>query len=443
MIKKVEKLLISPLERFIGLESFSGMLLFAGTIAALVLANSSASDFYFEFWRNKIGFEGISFELKKSIILWINDGLMAIFFFLIGLEIKREILLGELNSLRKAALPIVAAIGGIAIPVFIFLMFNQNPATMQGWGIPMATDIAFTLAILKLLGNRIPIGLKIFLTAFAIVDDLGAVITIALFYSENIQWLLIGIAMLIFAFLVMLNMANLYSKYIFFILGVVIWVLFLKSGIHPTIAGVLLAFTIPIQRKITARQYFTQINEISSSFLNSCKSTDSTGTKKLLSSEQVSYLNDLSEWSDKVQSPLQILENRLHDWVAYVILPVFAFANAGVAISAGMNVDSSLIINIMISLVLGKSIGIFLFSFISVKLKLADLPKNVKWSQILGVAFLGGLGFTMSIFITNLAFEDATFIDSAKLGIILGSIIAGLLGYLILFFSTRKQAISE
>ncbi len=438
MIKKVERILVSPIERFIKLESFSGILLFVGTIAALILANSVFSDAYFDFWNNKIGLETTTFHFSKPIILWVNDGLMAIFFFLIGLEIKREILVGELNSMRKASLPIFAAIGGIVIPVSLYFILNQNPETLKGWGIPMATDIAFTLAILKLLGNRVPMGLKIFLTAFAIVDDLGAVLTIAIFYSEEIKWTLIGFAIGLFALLIIFNLLKLYSKYVFFVISVIIWVLFLKSGIHPTIAGVLVAFTIPIQRKIGTNEYFKEINQISSAFLDSCDKKQS-DDKKLLSGKQISYLNDLAEWSDKVQSPLQILEHRLHHWIAYIILPVFALANAGVALNSSVEFDTAMILNITISLIIGKSIGIVLFSFLSVKLRLADLPNGVNWRQIIGVSFLAGLGFTMSIFITNLAFVEQHYIDSAKLGIILASLIAGLIGYLILRIGSKKK----
>jgi len=429
MKKKIEAV-SGALNQFIHLQTTASLILFAFSIFAVVWANSPYGNFYEQFWRYKlaIGFVNTDFYLEKSLILWINDGLMAIFFFVIGLEIKREVLVGELTTLRKASLPIFAAIGGMAFPVMIFFFFNQGKVGGEGWGIPMATDIAFTLGILKLLGNRVPLGLKIFLTAFAIVDDIGAVLVIAIFYSANIQWDLITYALLIVGGLVFLSHHRMYSKYLFFILGFIVWLLFLKSGIHPTIAGILLAFTIPMYREIKLSEYERELNVQLQIFKN-CKYKN----PKLLNKKQLEVVDEIETICTKVQSPLQHLEYSLHGWVSYVIMPIFALANAGVVLSfSGLENTSHIILSIAMALVFGNTIGIMLLSYIAIKFKFADLPKGVKYKELLGVSILGGLGFTMSLFITNLAYVDEAFIAAAKMGVILGSLVAGSLGYLIL-----------
>ncbi|MDO9136376.1 MAG: Na+/H+ antiporter NhaA [Lutibacter sp.] len=429
MKKKIEAV-SGALNQFIHLQTTASLLLFAFSIFAVVWANSPYGNFYEQFWRYKlaIGFVNTDFYLEKSLILWINDGLMAIFFFVIGLEIKREVLVGELTTLRKASLPIFAAIGGMAFPVMIFFLFNQGKVGGEGWGIPMATDIAFTLGILKLLGDRVPLGLKIFLTAFAIVDDIGAVLVIAIFYSANIQWDLITYALLIVGTLGFLSYKHVYSKYFFFILGFVVWLLFLKSGIHPTIAGILLAFTIPMYREIKLSEYERELNVQLQIFKN-CKYKN----PKLLNKKQLEVVDEIESICAKVQSPLQQLEYSLHGWVSYVIMPIFALANAGVVLSfSGLENTSHIILSIAMALVFGNTIGIMLLSYIAIKFKFADLPKGVKYKELLGVSILGGLGFTMSLFITNLAYADEAFIAAAKMGVILGSLVAGFLGYMVL-----------
>ncbi|MHB1196598.1 MAG: Na+/H+ antiporter NhaA [Lutibacter sp.] len=429
-MKKKIKAVSGSLNQFMHLETTASLILFAFSIFAVIWANSPFGHTYEEFWRYKftIGFANTNFHLEKSLILWINDGLMAIFFFVIGLEVKREVLAGELTTLRKASLPIFAAIGGMLFPVMIFLFFNQGKAGVEGWGIPMATDIAFTLGILKLLGNRVPLGLKIFLTAFAIVDDIGAVLVIAIFYSANIQWDLIAYALLIVGAVGFLSYKHLYSKYLYFVLGFVVWLLFLKSGIHPTIAGILMAFTIPMYRKINFGEY---VQEISAQlqFFKGYKSKNA----KLLNKTQLEVVDEIETISGQVQSPLQHLEHSLHGWVSYVIMPIFALANAGVVLSfSGLENTGHITLNIAMALIFGNAIGIMLLAFLAIKLKLADLPEGVEFKQLLGISILGGLGFTMSLFITNLAYNDESFISAAKLGIILGSLIAGFLGYWVL-----------
>lgn len=435
-IKKIKNIIITPFEKFLAIESYSGLLLFSATLLALIWANSSYGSLYQELWNYNLEFKIQDFNLSKPLILWINDGLMAIFFFLIGLEIKREVLVGEINTLKKAALPIFAAFGGIIIPVSLFFILNQNPETTKGWGIPMATDIAFSLAILQLLGKRVPLSLKIFLTAFAIVDDLGAVFTIAIFYSETIEWVLIGYSLLPFAVLLALSYKGVFNKFIVFILSVIIWLLFLKSGIHPTVAGVLIAFTIPINQKINFSTYSKKLKEISNDICNS-KVTSNTILKK----EQIYLIDDLQDLTEKVQSPLQHIEHSIHSWVAYLIIPVFALANAGIVFGGTENLDYLLSSNIALSLIFGKSIGITLFSYLGIKLGFAALPDDINFKQVIGVSFLAGIGFTMSIFVSSLAFQgNAALIDASKIGIIAGSLISGILGFVILRIYSKNPS---
>ncbi|MCK5137093.1 MAG: Na+/H+ antiporter NhaA [Bacteroidales bacterium] len=431
----VKKFLTTPFQKFIQIESFSGILLFGATLIALILANSSIGDQFQSLWQYKIGISTTGFELIKPLILWINDGLMAIFFFLIGLEIKRELLIGELNSVKKASFPLFAALGGMLVPIALFLVLNKNPETSNAWGVPMATDIAFSLAILRLLGNRIPLGLKVFLTAFAIVDDLGAILVIAVFYSSSINWTLILVALLLLAILFFLAYRRIYAKYLILIFGIVIWYLFLKAGIHPTIAGILLAFTIPIRQEIDVHTYSENLCNIVD------RIKDSADNKTpLLSSEQIEQIDDLEDWTEKVQSPLQLLEHKLHNWVAFFIMPVFALSNSGVAFNTGVSLDFSVSSTIIICLIFGKLAGITLFSWLGAKSGLAEFPKGINYWQIIGISLLAGVGFTMSLFIANLAFFDnRLLLDSAKVGILIGSAIAGISGYVVLRLSSKAD----
>ncbi|MDU8886894.1 Na+/H+ antiporter NhaA [Yeosuana sp. MJ-SS3] len=425
MIKKV---ILTPFQKFVKIESFSGILLLGTTIIALVWANSTFGDSYQSLWQYKVGFSAENFELKKPLLLWVNDGLMAVFFFLIGLEIKREFLIGELNSLKKISFPLFGALGGMTIPVIFFLFLNQNPETLRGWGIPMATDIAFSLAVLKVLGDRVPLSLKIFLTAFAIVDDIGAVLVIALFYSSSINISLLVIAFVLLGILYGLSFKGYYSKFLIILFGIIIWTLFLKSGIHPTLAGILLAFSVPVRQKIDTKEFINNLVSI----ITEIKKAENT-KKPILSKQQIQQIDDLEDWTNKYQSPLQHLEHQLHDWVAYLIIPVFALANAGVVISGNLDLDISLVTNIIICLVLGNSIGISSIVLFAKKIKLIEVPEDISNTQIVGVSFLAGIGFTMAIFIASLAFAgNQIYIDSAKIGIIIGSFISAILGFIIL-----------
>ena len=431
----INKGLLTPFQKFARPESLAGILLFGATIIALIWANSPYIAHYENLWEYKIGISFQNFELKKPLILWVNDGLMAVFFFLIGLELKRELLVGEINTLKKAAFPFVAAFGGVIVPVGVYLFLNQNPDTAKGWGIPMATDIAFALAILGTLGKRVPLSLKIFLTAFAIIDDIAAVLVIAVFYSVSISWSYILYGGILIAFLALLYYKRKYSFTLGIVLAIIIWFLFLKSGIHPTIAGVLLAFTIPIKRRINITSCSTHLNSISNKIVNV---SDAADEKHLLTKGEMKCIDELDNLTFEVRSPLQHLEHKLHSLVAYFILPVFAFANAGVVISLNYDFNFSLLSNIAVSLFVGKFVGVALFSYLGIKTKITELPTGVKFKQILGISAIAGVGFTMSIFIANLAFDgDVVSISSAKIGIIIGSLISGIVGYVILRLSSK------
>ena len=427
----VKKLFLNPFQKFVKIEGLSGILLLLTTIIALIWANSPFCDMYKELWQFNIGVVTQNFEFKKPLILWINDGLMAVFFFLIGLEIKRELMIGELNSMKKIAFPLLGALGGMLIPVIVFIVLNQSPQTINGWGIPMATDIAFSLAVLNALGKRVPLSLKIFLTAFAIVDDIGAVLVIAIFYSSSINLTLLSIALMMLCTLYFLSFKGFYSRFLMFLFGIVIWFLFLKSGIHPTVAGILLAFSVPIRQKIDTSKFLAELESVYNNIKNA-----NILNKPILSTEQIEHIDDIKDWSSKFQSPLQHLEHNLHGWVAYFVIPIFALANAGVLIDSSAYLDSALVFNIIICLVLGKAVGITSVVMFAKTIKLIEIPDDINFSQILGVSFLAGIGFTMAIFIASLAFASSPkFIDSAKIGILIGSFISAIIGYLILRFN--------
>ncbi len=387
------------IEDFIKKESSGGLLLIFVTILALIFSNTALASWYETFLHIPVEIRIGALHLDKSLYHWVNDGLMVIFFLLVGLEVKREILEGHLSSLRQVALPGIAAVGGMAVPAAIYLLFNgDNAQAVNGWAIPTATDIAFALGILSLLGKRVPISLKVFLMALAIIDDLGAIVIIAVFYTTNLSMLSIGIAALALIVLVLLNVFGVSRKAAYFLVGIVLWVSVLKSGVHATLAGVALAFTIPLN------------------------ATDKSGRRF---------------------SPLKEIEHDLHVWVAFLILPLFAFVNAGVNITR-ISLDQmmgSVPLGIMLGLFLGKQIGVFGFSWVAIKLKWAQLPEGSRWLNFYGVAVLTGIGFTMSLFIDTLAFEqDNLFQYTDKLAILLGSLASGLVGYFVLKWMPARRA---
>ena len=417
----------SAFSRFLAMESASSILLFGSALLAIFFANSGLSSIYFSFLNKELCISLGEFSLSKPIILWINDGLMVIFFFVIGLELKREFMAGELQSIKKSALPIIAAVGGMIIPIIIFLSVHPTGHGDKGWGIPMATDIAFSLGILQLLGKRVPISLKIFLTAFAIIDDLGAVLVIAIFYSSHILWNYILISIAIYAVLIIINILGLRFHYFYLFCGIIIWYLFLKAGIHPTIAGVLMALVTPANRKIGRQTFSVNMREVIDDFEN-------TRTRGIfLNHSQLEAIGRAESLVNDIQPYLQSLEHKLHKWVAFLIMPVFALANAGIEFdfkeAGAINVVGY---HIGIALLAGKVIGITGFSYLGLKLNLASLPEETKFQHIVGISFLGAVGFTMALFINSLAYSDHDLINSAKLGIIISSILAGTIGYFLL-----------
>tara|TARA_B100000965_G_scaffold394317_1_gene406318 strand:- start:917 stop:2098 length:1182 start_codon:yes stop_codon:yes gene_type:complete len=388
------KYLSSPFRWFFKLEAASGLILLISAIIALVISNSSYSDLYFE-TLNQYIFIGINnFGLKLSILHWINDALMAIFFFFVTLEIKREFIQGELSSIKKAALPIVGAIGGMLIPALIYIFINlKTPETLNGWAIPSATDIAFSIGILSLLGSRVPLSLKVFLTALAIIDDLGAILIIAFFYTGDLNVQYLGLIIFAFLILVILNRFGVKNFFPYLIVGLFLWYFTHESGIHATIAGVLMACSIPHRKK------------------------------------------------EHDFSLLVKVEHSISSYVAFGIMPLFAFANAGVSLDGltFMSLLEPVPLGIVLGLFVGKQVGVFVFSYISVKLGLAQMPSNSNWINFYAVGILTGIGFTMSLFVGNLAFADSTqYIDGVKIGVLTGSLLSTLIGYFLLLLSSSK-----
>nr|WP_321411584.1 Na+/H+ antiporter NhaA [uncultured Allomuricauda sp.] len=426
----IDKYLLIPVNRFISNSTTSGILLFASAIIALILANSPLKDAYHHFWENTFTIGFGDFTVSKSLHHWINDGLMSVFFFVVGLELKREIMAGELSKPKDAILPIFAALGGMVVPALLYYLFNLTGEASNGWGIPMATDIAFALGILYLLGNRVPISLKVFLTALAIVDDLGAVMVIAFFYTSDISTISLLIGGVFFAVLILANLLGVRSTVFYGIVGIGgLWLAFLLSGIHATIAGVIVALTIPANVKIEDKSFVKKMNDLTNEFE---KTTPNNVT--LITSDQLHILDKIRRYSKAAMTPLQRLEHGMHPLVGFVVMPIFALANAGITFSGSFlnNLISNVSLGVIFGLALGKFIGIVGFSKLLVKLKLTTLPEGVKWRQIYGTALLAGIGFTMSLFITDLAFEDSDYILQAKIGIFAASILCGIGGYLTL-----------
>lgn len=388
---------IRMIREFIHLESAGGILLFIAAVLAWIVDNSGWSIYYQHILAYKLGANLPYFHVKHSVLEWINDGLMVIFFFLVGLEVKRELLIGELNSLSKSMFPALAAVGGMLVPALMFYAFNTGHATdMRGWAIPTATDIAFSLGILSLLGSRIPVGLKVFLTALAIFDDIGAILVIAFFYTAGISWLMLGISAVILVVLFTLNRLRVCTLWPYIILGIILWLCVLQSGVHATVSGILLAFTIPL--------------------------TDKNSVTK---------------------SPLQHLEHVLHPWVAFLVLPLFAFANAGVSVSGIQMSDltSGITLGIIFGLFIGKPLGITGACYLGNKLFGFRLPAQVGWPQVLGMGFIAGVGFTMSLFIGSLAYAgmaEATQVF-VRVGVVSGSLVSALCGFLLLRMTCKTR----
>lgn len=425
--------LARPFQEFFKVEASSGIVLMAATVVALILANSRWSAAYFEVLETQIAIVVGNFELSLDLLHWINDGLMAVFFFFVGLEIKREILVGELSSPRKAALPIAAAVGGMLAPAIIYTAINRGGPGEAGWGIPMATDIAFALGVLALLGSRAPTPLKVFLTALAIVDDLGAVLVIAIFYTEQLAWLWLGLGAAVFLAMLLLNRLGVRSPVPYGLLGLALWFAVFQSGVHATIAGVLAALTIPASSRINTEEFVAWSRRALDEF-EAGHSAGDQEIKTTTTADQGSLLQSLETAVHQLIAPLQRLEHTLDFPVAFVVMPIFALANAGVPFVGSLldTVLSPVGLGIILGLVIGKQVGIVSFSWLTVRLGLAELPDGVTWRHIWGAGWLGGIGFTMALFINDLAFEDPDLRNTAKVAILIASVISGVVGFLIL-----------
>lgn len=409
--------LLSPFQSFVHKESIGGIILILAAGVAFLWANSSWSASYFALQEIPFGIQAGSWSLQKPLLLWVNDGLMAVFFLMVGLEIKRELLAGELSSPREAALPMVAAVGGMVVPALIYASLNGGGEGTRGWGIPMATDIAFALGVLSLLGSRVPLSLKVFLTALAIVDDLGAILVIALFYTAQLSGVSLMYSLMLLGLAFVYGWAGGRKLVVFGILGILSWYFMLKSGVHATIAGVLLAFAIPLRRTLDPK-------ELKNWFLPGSPSADFEETEV--------RIEHLEEKVKQAASQLHSLEHRLEPWVAYLIMPVFALFNAGVALSGEALRITPVTAGVFWGLLLGKPLGIVGISWLAEKWGWVSLPAGVNWSQMAAVGFIAGIGFTMSLFVASLAFGGSFMLDQSKLGVLSASVTAAVTG-LILF----------
>ena len=432
--------ILSPFEQFFRIEASGGILLLIATISALAWVNSPWSDSYQELWQTKITIGPSGFDLSKAAILWVNDGLMAVFFFVVGLEIKREVLFGQLSSTRAAALPIFAAVGGMAVPALIYVFFNIGGPGIDGWGIPMATDIAFALGILALIGSRAPLSLKIFLTALAIVDDLGAVLVIAILFTDQLGIVSLGIAALFAILLFGANFVGIRNPLVYFLLAFGLWVAFLKSGVHPTLAGVIAAMAIPSTKLADDRQLHERLQNLTVQFGSIVHDQ-----KEKIEKRRKQVIHELESATSHAGSPLSRLEHTLHPWVAFAIMPIFALANAGLQIDSSTigALDNRISLGVIAGLAVGKPIGVVLFTWIAVRTGIASVPAGLSWRAITAGGFLAGIGFTMSLFISKLALEHTAEIDVAKAGILIASVISALIGSAILVLNFRSKQITQ
>ena len=434
----------APIDRFrkpftdlIRNQSNAGVVLFLVAVVAMIWANSPWKESYHHLWEHTVAIRFDTWVLERNLHHWINDGLMAMFFFLVGLELKREIVGGELANPKDAILPVAAGLGGMVVPALIFLGLNPSGPTQDGWGIPMATDIAFAVGLLALLGNKAPLALKVFITTLAIADDLGAVLVIALFYTSDISLWNVGIGAAFLLLLVFGNLLGVRSPWYYAVIGIGgMWTAFLLSGIHATVAGVLAALAIPAVTKLDERTYITKITKYITEFALLKPNNQPT-----LTADQLDTIEKIDRASENAETPLQRLEHRLQPIVMYIVLPLFALANAGVELPTDLGgaLSGSVTIGVGLGLLLGKPLGILGVSWLFVKLGWARLGPSVTWRHMIGAALLAGIGFTMSLFINELAFTDQDLRQEAKLGILIASIVAGALGYWVL----RGTPVSE
>ena len=424
---------VKPAQQFFRKETASGLILLTVTIIAMIWANSAAAHSYHHIGHIPISLKFGELEISHGLIEWIDDGLMAFFFFLVGLEIKREILVGELSSPKKALLPVMAALGGMLVPGLLYYLFNRGHLSIGGWGIPMATDIAFAMGAISIFGKRLPAGLRIFLAAFAIADDLGAVFVIALFYTKGIVLSNLFICGL---FMILLAIANFFwIRYtiIYAVLGILIWLYILGSGIHSTVAGILVSLFIPAQGKYDTDKFIQQVKNRLNQF--ECEE-QSCGYSIFLNDKHQDAVQGIEFDCHNVETPLQRMEHSLHPWVAFVILPLFAFGNAGLTFNEIHFPDAlfhPVTLGIIAGLFIGKPLGILLFSYLAVKTKIASMPLGVRWPHIFGAAMLGGIGFTMSLFVSKLSFTSIELLDYSKFAILAASLLSALVGIIFLF----------
>jgi len=426
------EVITSPFVRFARMEAAGGIVLLAATILALAWSNSPWRHIYQEFFETDISVGFGKFVLTENRHEWINDGLMSLFFFLVGLEIKREILVGELSSLRKAAFPFMAALGGMAVPAVLYISIVHNPAYRSGWAIPLSTDIAFTLGLLTFFGSRIPITLRVFVTALAIVDDIFAVAVIAIFYSNEIHYISLAIGVTCVLLSGAMNLLGVRKPAVYAAIGIVVWWAVLKSGVHATVAGIVLAFTIPARTFLEKSEFLKQGRWL----------LDRLEAAPPNSFEEHSVIHTLELNVQMVESPLHRIEHELQPWISFLVMPLFALANAGVDVTHNIlgTLKHPLSFGILFGLFVGKPVGIFLFAFVAAKTHVATAPEGISWQQIFGAAWLCGIGFTMSLFIAGLAFDDLTLLNVSKIAILAASLVSGICGCVVLARSPNGQA---
>ncbi|MDR2224328.1 MAG: Na+/H+ antiporter NhaA [Flavobacteriaceae bacterium] len=439
-----DKWISNPMSRFMSKSTSGGVVLFLAAVFAIFMANSQWADAYMSFWDdNHIGFSFNDNVLNHSLKHWVNDGLMAIFFFVVGLELKRELSTGELSSPKKAMLPIIAAIGGMVVPALIYTLFNGGTDAAHGWGIPMATDIAFALGVLFLLGDKVPTSLKVFLTALAIADDLGAVMVIAIFYTSDLSMLNLGMGLGFFGLLILGNLIGIRNTLYYAIIGIGgVWLCFLLSGVHATIAAVLAAFAIPSTAKVHESYFVAKLNKLKERF----SSIDPDDKIPNLTGEQMECVHDIKDLaSDALPASIR-LEHSMHNFVSFFVMPVFALANAAIPIHLGDGGLSAVTLGVAFGLLVGKVIGVAGLTGLLIKLKVVPMPKGMTYLNLLGLGFLAAIGFTMSLFVTELAFDiklHPDFPDQAKLGILIASGLGGIIGYILLFMCGKKTGVQQ
>ena len=434
----VSRAFILPVQHYLHTESIGGIVLLVATIAALAWKNSPWDDSYHHILETHLTLDVALFVVDLTVEEWINDGLMALFFFVIGLEIKREVMFGQLSTLRSAALPVVAAIGGMVVPALIYLFVNLDGDGMRGWGIPMATDIAFALGVLALLGRRIPMELRVFMLGLAVVDDLGAIAVIAIAYTESIDFGQLGMAVSLVVAMIVANRFGLRQPAVTAALAFLIWVAVLKSGVHATVAGVLIACLTPAKPMFSREEFSEELDALLAEYQTALAAGE--GQRE----RAEAILGEIEEISKATEAPLERLERLIHPWSSYVILPLFALANAHIDFSMEdlrQAASSNVTIGVAAGLVVGKVVGITLFPWVASQLRIIELPKSISWLRVAGVGLLGGIGFTVAIFVTGLAFDDQAMIANAKMGILAASLIAGIGGYFLLRLTARPTSL--